>query len=272
LVHGNLSARLAISPEGAKPGTLGGASNSNTPGGTGSALGGPNNFGGGKGTNGEGNAQTGVRISGGNPNASSQVSGLRDANLFDFAGAAGNAAPRNLPDRPAPPAAAPDANRKSPAPNFSDLPPGAKPENILGPKKIYTLNVNMPNLSSAMGSWVLSFTELHDDVASQGSSPGSLLLPASDLIGPVPLRKVDPKYPPALIQEKIEGEVVLYAVIRRDGSVDSIQLVRGLDDQLDLNAMQALARWKFRPGERAGAPVELQAIVHIPFRVARSRF
>ncbi|HXN24451.1 MAG TPA: TonB family protein [Candidatus Dormibacteraeota bacterium] len=272
LVHGNLSARLAISPDGAKPGTPGGTLNSHAPGGNGAALGGPNTFGGGNRTGGEGNNKTGVSISGGNPNATSQVSGLRDAHPFDIAGAAGNAAPRPLPDRPTPSAATADATRTSPAPNVSALPPGAKPETILGPKKIYTLNVNMPNLSSAMGSWVLSFTELRDDVASRRSSPGSLLVPASDLIGPVPLRKVDPKYPPALIQEKIEGEVVLYAVIRRDGSVDSIQLVSGLDDQLDTNAMQALSRWKFRPGERAGAPVALEAIVHIPFRIARSRF
>jgi hypothetical protein len=30
--------------------------------------------------------------------------------------------------------------------------------------------------------------------------------------------------------------------------------------------MNALARWKFRPAERQGAPVELEAIVHVPFR------
>jgi protein TonB len=81
----------------------------------------------------------------------------------------------------------------------------------------------------------------------------------------VPLRKVDPKYPPALINERVEGEVVLYAVIRRDGSVDSIQLVRGIDERLDANAMAALSQWKFRPAAKQGVPVELEAIVHIPF-------
>jgi protein TonB len=130
----------------------------------------------------------------------------------------------------------------------------------------------MPNLSSAMGSWILSFTELREDDPVRGTPAGAMPGPMADLIGPVPLRKVDPKYPPALIQEKIEGEVVLYAIIRRDGTVDSIQLVSGLDDQLDTNAMEALSRWKFRPGERAGSPVELEAIVHIPFRISRSRF
>jgi protein TonB len=81
------------------------------------------------------------------------------------------------------------------------------------------------------------------------------------------LRKVDPKYPPNAIAENIEGEVILYAVIRRDGAVDSIQLVKGIDPQLDNNAMRALAQWKFRPAERNGEPVDLEAIVHIPFHL-----
>ncbi|HXM89924.1 MAG TPA: energy transducer TonB, partial [Candidatus Dormibacteraeota bacterium] len=63
----------------------------------------------------------------------------------------------------------------------------------------------------------------------------------------------------------VEGEVVLYAVIRADGSVDSVELVRGIDQQLDANAMEALSQWKFRPATRQGAPVDLEAIVHIPF-------
>jgi len=87
----------------------------------------------------------------------------------------------------------------------------------------------------------------------------------------VPVRKIDPKYPPTLIDERVEGEVVLYAVIRSDGSVDSIQLVRGIDEQLDANAMDALSRWKFRPAAKQGTPVELEAIVHIPFHPPSGR-
>jgi len=60
--------------------------------------------------------------------------------------------------------------------------------------------------------------------------------------------------------------VVLYAVIRKDGTVDSIQLVRGVDPVLDANAIDALAQWKFRPAEKSGAPIDLEAVVHIPFR------
>jgi protein TonB len=138
---------------------------------------------------------------------------------------------------------------------------GARPESLLGTNEIHTLHVSMPNLASAAGDWVLSFAEL----GAPEYIPDGRPKPADTLIGPVPVRKVDPKYPPQLQLEKVQGEVVLYAIIRKDGTVDSIQLVRGLDPELDQDAMEALSRWTFRPGSRLGAPVELVAIVHIPF-------
>jgi TonB family protein len=141
------------------------------------------------------------------------------------------------------------------------------PEKLLGSKHIYTLHVNMPNLTSASGSWVLNFAELDEMVV--GSDPRTA---ASDLAGPVPLRKVDPKYPPELRTAHVEGEVTLYAIIRKDGTVDSIQLVHGVDSRLDANAMEALAQWKFQPAEKRGEAIDLEAVVHIPFRSRAPQF
>ena len=138
---------------------------------------------------------------------------------------------------------------------------GLSPEKVLGAKRIYTLHVNMPNMTSASGSWILNFAELNETYTVGYARPD---LP--DLAGPVPLKKVDPKYPPELRTLHVDGEVVLYAIIRKDGSVDSIQLVHSIDPRLDANAMEALAQWKFRPAEKNGDPVDLEAVVHIPFR------
>jgi len=121
------------------------------------------------------------------------------------------------------------------------------------------MNVNMPNLNSATGSWILNFSEMH--TASSGPRQDTSV----EIAEPLPLKKVDPKYPPTLMAEHVEGEVILYAVIRRDGSVDGIQVVRGIDPLLDANAVRALVQWKFKPAERNGEPVDLEAIVHIPF-------
>jgi len=224
--QGNLAARVSISPDGAKKG--------------GSEAAGAG-----------GKSPVGISISGGNPTAKSGISGLGDGlgspSLRVLSARQHDSPVDEVPERTGPP-------------DFKTLPPGAKPEQIFSRKRVYTLNVNMPNLNSATGSWILNFAELHRDQ----SGPR---VASTDLAGPVPVKKVDPKYPPTLVSERVEGEVVLYAVIRKDGSVGEIQLVRGIDDQLDANAKDALEQWRFRPGAKAGEPVELEAIVHIPFRV-----
>jgi TonB family protein len=255
--QGNLSARVSISPEGKQPGVPGGSPNG-TPGANGGA-GGNSSSGGGTGTgNGSGKTGMDISISGGHPTGGSGVSGLGS---FPKAAAP---PPRALITRPDPHAKRDDAPERTGPPNFTALPPGAQPEQIFASKKIYKMLVNMPNLNSATGSWILNFSELRTDSA--GTQADS-----SEVSAPGPLRKIDPKYPPTLINEHVEGEVVLYAVIRRDGSIDSIQLVRGIDSQLDANAMNALSQWKFRPATKQGTPVELEAIVHIPFHAPSER-
>ena len=244
---GNLAARVSISPEGNKPGVPGGAPKA-APG----AVGGAGTSGG---ATGNGNNAVDVSIRGGNPPANKGMSGLGEGAKISAP------TPHTLITRPEPHA---DEPARTAPPNFAALPPGAKPELIFASKRIYKMQIDMPNLNSATGSWVLSFTEL----LSNSDEPH---LASTDLSGPSPVRKVDPKYPPTLINEHVEGEVVLYAVIRRDGSVDSIQLVRGLDEELDKNAMNALGQWKFRPATRHGEPVELEAIVHIPFHAPDDR-
>ena len=242
---GNLSARISISPDGPQPGAPGGIASGN------SAVDA-------SGASGRGNGPEGIFIGGGNKANAGATSGLG-------IGTASIGLGNPLPSRPIPRAslAQEDSNahpfNSGAGKNISKL--DVSPEKVLGAKQVYTLHVNMPNLTSASGSWVLNFAELNEEDAAPYSKVSS-----TELAGPVPFRKVDPKYPPELRTLHIEGEVVLYAIIRKDGSVDSIQLVHSVDPRLDANAMEALAQWKFRPAEKQGEPIDLEAVVHIPFR------
>jgi TonB family protein len=251
--QGNLAARVSISPDGKQPGVLGGKPlpNENSNGGVGGAA---ENAGGTASGNIGGTNSTAVSISGGNPTPKS-MSGLsvNPQPKID------SPAPHKLVSRIDTRARIVDVPERTGPPNFAALAPGAKPEQVFGAKKMYTMLVNMPNLNSATGSWILNFSELR-------SSSSAPRVTSADLSGPSPIKKSDPRYPPSLINQHVEGEVVLYAVIRADGSVDSVELVRGLDEQLDANAMEALTQWKFRPASRQGTPIDLEAIVHIPFR------
>jgi TonB family protein len=252
LPESNLSARVSISPEGKRPGVPAG-NPGNSPSTNGGTGGDSQNRGGSSG--GIGRNSTGVSISGGNPPPNAGISGLGGRGRIATPSSR-LAIPRSEPID--------DPPVRTEPPNFAALPPGAKPEAIFSGKRVYTLHVNMPNLNSATGSWILNFSELRT-----GQDAPRII--SADLAAPSPLKKVDPKYPPTLINDHVEGEVVLYAVIRKDGSVDSIQLVHGIDETLDGNAMQALSQWRFRPAEKAGETVDLEAIVHIPFHAPSDR-
>ncbi len=127
-------------------------------------------------------------------------------------------------------------------------------DSIFAGKKYYSMMLNMPNLTSSGGSWIIRFAELKEN-GDKG-----------DLTAPVAMLKVDPAYPVDLMQAKIEGVVTLYAVIKSDGSVDAVKILRGFDDTLDENARLALSRWRFRPATKNGSAVDLEAVVQIPFK------
>ena len=138
---------------------------------------------------------------------------------------------------------------------------------VFGNRKFYSVSLNMPNLNSAGGSWVIRFAELnHDSGRHDLSNPDA---PAEDLSQPMATRKVDPKYPLQLMRENVSGTVILYAVIHADGTVGSVRVLRGIDDRIDQYAGQAIAQWQFQPAMKNGAPVDVEATFQIPFRPAR---
>ncbi len=251
--QGNLAARISISPEGTKRGVPGSSpkDSADPSGGAGETAA----------SSGAGKSSVGISISGGNPQPNSGDSGLGAPHPKLSLPSS-----RALSARPEPNAKTDDSPARAGPPNFATLPPGAKPEQIFADKRVYTLAVNTANLNSASGSWIMNFSELSSNQDGPRTSTSS-----SELTGLALVRKVDPKYPPELIEQNVQGEVILYAVIRSDGSVDSIQLVRGIDPQLDANAKSALSQWKFRPAMKAGVPVDLEAIVHIPFKIRDDR-
>jgi protein TonB len=124
------------------------------------------------------------------------------------------------------------------------------------------MSLNMPNLASAAGSWIIRFAEMNP-------APGTA---GENLSAPVAVYKVDPAYPATLARDRVEGVVVLYAVIHSDGSVGQIKVLQGVQDSLDENACTALQKWHFRPATKNGAPVELEAVIQVPFKAPRIGF
>jgi len=146
-------------------------------------------------------------------------------------------------------------------PDRANQPPDSVDTRIFGTRRNYSMRLSMPNLASSTGSWSIRFAELN--ATGHGGS---------DLSAPEAITKVDPAYPQDLMHDRVEGVVVLYAVIHADGSVGDVRVLEGFDERLNENARKALAQWRFRPGTKDGQPVDVEAVVRVPFKVPRREF
>lgn len=75
---------------------------------------------------------------------------------------------------------------------------------------------------------------------------------------------VAPAYPAEALAQKLQGPVVLQAVIGRDGSVQDLKLVRGYF-LLARAAIAAVKQWRFRPYVLNGRAVQTQTVITINF-------
>lgn len=80
-------------------------------------------------------------------------------------------------------------------------------------------------------------------------------------------RSVEPDYPLLAKQMKVQGSVVLQALIGRDGNIEDLHVVSG-PAILSSAAMQAVKQWRFRPYYLSGEPVETQARITVNFTIS----
>jgi TonB family protein len=143
---------------------------------------------------------------------------------------------------------------------------------VFGNRKFYSLSLNMPNLNSAGGSWIVRFAALKPASSAGEPSSGNASsgdLSSADLAAPSATRKVDPAYPQELMRQNVGGTVILYGIIHADGTVGSVRVLRSVDDRIDHFASEAVAKWQFQPASKNGSPVDVEATFSIPFRPAR---
>ena len=83
------------------------------------------------------------------------------------------------------------------------------------------------------------------------------------------VRQVRPAYTEYAKRKKIEGVVVLQAVVLVDGTVGQVKVLRSLDPTygLDQEALKAASQWRFVPGTRSGVPVAVQITIELTFRL-----
>jgi TonB family protein len=112
---------------------------------------------------------------------------------------------------------------------------------------------------------------LADGLAPAGRQ-GAVTNPAGRaVVMPVLLTQVRPAYTEAAMAARVEGVVVMRAVVLADGSVGEVAVTKSLDAEhgLDDSAVAALRQWRFRPGTKDGMPVAVQVIIETQFTLRK---
>jgi protein TonB len=82
------------------------------------------------------------------------------------------------------------------------------------------------------------------------------------------VNRVVPVYPQPALQMRIEGTVMLRAVIGRDGTVQSLEVLSG-HPMLAKAAVIAVREWRYRPTLLRGEPVEVETFITVIFTLTR---
>jgi periplasmic protein TonB len=79
--------------------------------------------------------------------------------------------------------------------------------------------------------------------------------------------KVEPEYSEEARKAKFQGTVVLNVIVDEKGTPKELKVLRPLGLGLDEKAIEAVAKWRFRPGYKDGKPVAVAATVEVNFRL-----
>jgi TonB family protein len=107
------------------------------------------------------------------------------------------------------------------------------------------------------------------DLAGETSYELGRMGPGSPKVSPpVLLQQPLPPFTDAAREDRIEGMVLLQADVLTDGSVANIRVTRPLGYGLDESAVLTVQeKWKFRPAQRNGQPVNVRANIEVSFRL-----
>ena len=103
------------------------------------------------------------------------------------------------------------------------------------------------------------------DDGTGGGAGGGPYRPGGGIEPPRLLREVKAQYTDEARKRGITGDVLLEIVIKSDGTVGDVKVLRGLGAGLDERAVSAVRNWRFAPARRLGAPVDVIVEVEVEF-------
>ena len=88
---------------------------------------------------------------------------------------------------------------------------------------------------------------------------GDLVPLTDDVIKPVPVKKVKPKYTLAARKKRVHGKIIAQALIDENGNVVDVRIIKNIPGRhgLDKEVKKALKKWKFEPAVKDGVKVKV---------------
>jgi TonB family protein len=137
-------------------------------------------------------------------------------------------------------------------------------QNVPAPKSSSTSSAPGSVAASSAGAALVNTSATTTTTAS--AKPADLFEVPEDYADDQVIHRVHPAYPNAARARKLQGAVVLQAIINKQGKVDSLQLVSG-DPLLAQAAADAVKQWRYKPYSHNGDPVEFQTRVTVDFKL-----
>lgn len=97
--------------------------------------------------------------------------------------------------------------------------------------------------------------------------PAGILRVTGDVRAPIAIDQPEPRYTEIARKQRVEGLVILEAVIDTAGRVTDVRVLRGLPMGLEQEAVSAVRRWRYTPATLHGLPVPVLITVTVSFRL-----
>lgn len=97
--------------------------------------------------------------------------------------------------------------------------------------------------------------------------PDGPIIVAGDVVPPEKVDAPQPVYTETARKARIQGVVIVQAIIDKAGNVTNVKVLKGLPMGLEQSAVDAVKRWKFRPATLNGKPVAVYYNLTVNFRI-----
>jgi periplasmic protein TonB len=157
----------------------------------------------------------------------------------------------------------PPAKEQAPPPPEAEKPPEAPPEPQLAetPQQI-PISADL-EVAVGSGGALAGFGEIRALTAVQAIQDETF--DVSELQKrPEPVAQAAPVYPPELRKARIGGLVTLVFVLSEDGRAEDIRVENSTRPEFEMPSLDAVRKWRFRPGQKDGRPV--RTYIRYPLR------